>query len=178
MGNNPKDAERYIVAIGADHGGVELKKDLKALLEERGHEVRDLGTHGSESLHYPVFGALVASELAASRVDRGILICGTGIGMSIVANRFPGVRAALCHDLYTALMSRKHNDANCLVIGGRVVGQGLAREIVKVWLDTSFEGERHLQRLDIIQKVEQEILRTGGRSEGISPSPLGYANQD
>lgn len=178
MGNRPKDIKRCIIAMGADHGGIELKEDLKPLLRELGHEVRDLGPQGPEPVHYPVFAAQVSGQLVASRADRGILICGTGIGMSIVANRFPGVRAALCHDLYTALMSRKHNDANCLVMGGRVVGKGLAREIVKIWLDTPFEGERHLERLDLIQKVEQEILRIGGRSKAISPNPSRKANQE
>jgi ribose 5-phosphate isomerase B len=149
----------FVIAIGADHGGVELKEDLKPFLEELGHEVRDLGTHSTGSVHYPVFGSQVARELASARVDRGILICGTGIGMSIVANRFPGVRAALCHDQYTASMSRRHNDSNCLVLGGRILGKSLAREILKVWLDTPFDGDRHHERLDLIQKLEEEILR-------------------
>lgn len=127
-----------------------------------GHQVLDLGTHGQESVNYPYFAALVARRLHQGEADRGILICGTGIGMSIVANRFPGVRAALCHDLYTAIMSRKHNDANCLALGGRVLGKGLAKEIVRVWLETPFEGGRHELRLAQIRTLEEEIPDQGG----------------
>ncbi len=153
---------RYRIAIGADHGGFELKEELKRFLEEMGHQVQDLGTQGEESVHYPSFAALVARQLLGGQADRGILICGTGIGMSIVANRFPGVRAALCHDLYTAIMSRKHNDANCLALGGRVLGKGLAKEIVKLWLETPFEGGRHELRLAQIKELEKKIPDQGG----------------
>jgi len=152
---------KYVIAVGADHGGVDLKDDVKSFLGDLGHEVMDHGTHGAESVHYPVYGALVARAVASGRAHKGILVCGTGIGMSMVANRFPGVRAALCHDLYTALMSRRHNDANCLVLGGRLLGKGLAREMVKVWLETRFEGGRHSARLDQIQGLEKEILERG-----------------
>lgn len=148
---------RYRIAIGADHGGFELKEELKEFLRDLGHQVEDLGTHEEHSVHYPGFAASVARRLCQGEADRGILICGTGIGMSIVANRFPGVRAALCHDLYTAIMSRKHNDANCLALGGRVLGKGLAKEIVRVWLETPFEGGRHELRLAQIRELEKEI---------------------
>jgi ribose 5-phosphate isomerase B len=153
----------FVIAMGADHGGVELKEDLKPLLEGLGHEVRDLGSHGNEPVHYPIFGSKVSRGIVAGRADHATLICGTGVGMSIVANRFPGVRAALCQDLYTAVMSRRHNDANCLALGGRVIGKGLANEIVKVWLDTRFDGDRHQSRLDMIRELEQDLLRTGGK---------------
>lgn len=153
---------RYRIAIGADHGGFELKEELKKLLQEMGHVVQDLGTQGEQSVDYPGFAALVARKVCQGEADRGILICGTGIGMSIVANRFPGVRAALCHDLYTAIMSRKHNDANCLALGGRLLGKGLAKEIVKVWLETPFEGGRHELRLAQIRELETEIPDKGG----------------
>jgi len=153
---------RYRIAIGADHGGFELKEELKGFLREMGHQVQDLGTQGEESVHYPGFAVLVARQICQGEADRGILICGTGIGMSIVANRFPGVRAALCHDLYTAIMSRKHNDANCLVLGGRVLGKGLAKEMVRVWLETSFEGGRHELRLAQIRELEKQIPDQGG----------------
>jgi ribose 5-phosphate isomerase B len=152
---------KYIISMGADHGGVELKDDLKSFLRDLGHEIMDHGTHGTDSVHYPFYGAAVARTVASGRAERGILICGTGIGMSMVANRFPGVRAALCHDLYTTLMSRRHNDANCLVMGGRLLGKGLAREMVKAWLETPFEGGRHSLRLDQIEGLEQEILGRG-----------------
>jgi ribose 5-phosphate isomerase B len=148
---------RYRIAIGADHGGFELKEELKGFLLELGHQVQDFGTNGEESVNYPGFAAQVARQLSCGKADRGILICGTGIGMSIVANRFPGVRAALCHDLYTAIMSRKHNDANCLALGGRVLGKGLAREMVRVWLETPFEGGRHAIRLAQIRELEREV---------------------
>jgi ribose 5-phosphate isomerase B len=153
---------RYRIAIGADHGGFELKEELKGFLREMGHQVQDLGTHGEESVHYPGFAVLVARQISQGEADRGILICGTGIGMSIVANRFPGVRAALCHDLYTAIMSRKHNDANCLALGGRVLGKGLAKEMVRVWLETPFEGGRHELRLAQIRELEKQIPDKGG----------------
>ncbi len=153
---------RYRIAIGADHGGFELKEELKGFLLEMGHQVQDLGCYGQQSVNYPDFASLVARSLCNKEADRGILICGTGIGMSIVANRYPGVRAALCHDLYTAIMSRKHNDANCLALGGRLLGKGLAKEIVKVWLETPFEGGRHELRLAQIRELEKGISDQGG----------------
>ncbi len=154
---------KFRVSIGADHGGFELKEDLKPLIEELGHTVLDVGTHSSDSVHYPEFAARVARDIVSGTAERAILICGTGIGMSIVANRFRGVRAALCHDLYTATMSRRHNDANCLVLGGRVLGKGLAREMIRTWLDTPFEDGRHAARLTQIEELEQSILRNDGK---------------
>ncbi|HWP47104.1 MAG TPA: ribose 5-phosphate isomerase B [Candidatus Limnocylindrales bacterium] len=147
------------IAIGSDHAGFELKEEIKAYLKELGgHEVIDHGTYDTRSVDYPDFGIKVARSVARKEVDRGILICGTGIGMSIVAGRLKGVRAALCQDLYTARMSREHNDANILIMGGRVVGKGLAREMVKIWLSTEFEGGRHSKRLEKIEKLIEENM--------------------
>ena len=139
------------IAIGADHGGFELKQEVVAFLRTvKDVEVSDLGTTSKESVDYPDFGKKVAEAVTNGTADRGILICGTGIGMSITANRFPKVRAALCHDHFTAQMSRLHNDANILVLGERVIGKGVALEIVKTWLETEFEGGRHQLRLSKI----------------------------
>ncbi len=146
------------VAVGSDHGGYRLKEFVKGLLERWGHQVVDMGTHSEESVDYPQFAKAVAEAVVSGRVDRGVLVCGTGIGMSIVANRFPGVRAALCHDTYTARMSRLHNDANVLVLGGRVLGEGVVEEMLKVWLETPFEGGRHKRRLDKLSLLEKEIV--------------------
>ncbi len=146
------------LAIGCDHGGWELKEEiLKFLKGVANIEVVDYGAAGRDSVDYPDYGKKVSEAVASGRTDRGILICGTGIGMSIVANRYPKVRAALCHDNFTAKMSRLHNDANVLVMGERVIGKGVALEIVKTWLDTGFEGGRHRQRLDKIREIEQSI---------------------
>ena len=143
------------IAIGADHGGWELKKHLLDFLKKIGNiEVVDYGTSGPDSVDYPDYGRTVAEAVSNGTADRGILICGTGIGMSIVANRFPGVRAALCHDNFTARMSRLHNDAIVLVMGERVIGRGVALDMVKAWLETEFEGQRHLQRLQKIDAIK------------------------
>ncbi len=136
------------VIIGSDHAAFELKEKIKAFLVGKGIPVEDVGTSGTESVDYPDYGKQVASQVSAGRFPRGILLCGTGLGMSMVANRFPGVRAALCHDLFGAMMARKHNDANILVLGGRVTGDILAVEIVTAWLQTPFENGRHQNRLD------------------------------
>ena len=145
------------LAIGADHGGYVLKQEIVEFLKKIGNiEVVDHGTSGPESVDYPDYGKTVSEAVSNGSADRGILICGTGIGMSIVANRFPKVRAALCHDNFTARMSRLHNDANVLVMGERVIGRGVALDIVKAWLETEFEGSRHARRL---QKIEE--LRSG-----------------
>ncbi len=142
------------LAIGADHGGFELKKEIVGLLKKIGKiDVVDFGTSGPDSVDYPDYGAKVSEAVSKGEADRGILICGTGIGMSIVANRYPKVRAALCHDHFTAQMSRQHNDANVLVLGERVIGRGVACEIVKTWLETAFEGGRHQLRLEKIGKI-------------------------
>jgi ribose 5-phosphate isomerase B len=139
------------LAIGADHGGLELKQEVVHYLRSlQNIEVFDFGTATKDSVDYPDYGKKVSEAVTDGSVDRGILICGTGIGMSIVANRYPKVRAALCHDHFTALMSREHNDANVLVMGERVIGKGVALEIVKTWLETEFAGGRHQLRLNKI----------------------------
>ena len=140
------------VAIGSDHGGFELKELLKKTIEDMGHEVKDCGCNSPESTDYPLFAREVAQLVLSGAMERGVLICGTGIGMSMVANRYPGIRAALCHELYTARMSRAHNDANILCIGARVVGAGLAQEMVKIWMETPFEGGRHQRRLSLFNR--------------------------
>ena len=146
------------LAIGCDHGGWELKQEILAFLKNIANiQVADFGPAGKDSVDYPDFGAKVSEAVSKGTMDRGILICGTGIGMSIVANRYPGVRAALCHDHFTAQMSREHNDANVLVMGERVIGKGVAMEIVKTWLDTEFAGGRHQKRLDKITSIEKSI---------------------
>ncbi|MCP3676260.1 MAG: ribose 5-phosphate isomerase B [Deltaproteobacteria bacterium] len=143
------------IAIASDHAGRELKEDIKAFLSDRAIESVDMGTDGDESVDYPDYGIPVAEGVSSGRFEKGILICGTGIGMSIVANKFLGVRAALVNDLYSTSMAKEHNDANILVIGGRVVGKGLAREMVRVWLESVFEGGRHQRRLDKISGIEK-----------------------
>jgi ribose 5-phosphate isomerase B len=146
------------LAIGCDHGGWELKEEIAKFIKTiRNIELVDYGTAGRDSVDYPDYGAKVSDAVSKGAMDRGILICGTGIGMSIVANRYPNVRAALCHDHFTAQMSRLHNDANVLVMGERVIGKGVALEIVRTWLDTEFEGGRHQKRLDKIGEIEKSI---------------------
>jgi len=145
------------IAIGSDHAGFELKEIISQLLQEMGHEVIDMGTASNSSVDYPDFAETVSKAVSEGSVDRGILICGTGIGMSIVANKFKNVRAALCNDLFTAKMSRLHNDANVLAIGGRIVGKDLAKEIVNIWINTPFEGGRHLKRLEKITLIERKV---------------------
>jgi ribose 5-phosphate isomerase B len=149
------------IAIGSDHAGFGLKEDVLALLKGTGTEVIDCGTNTTASVDYPDFGEKVSRMVSAGEVDRGILICGTGIGMSMVANKFPNVRAALCNDLFSAKMSRLHNDANILVLGGRIIGKDLAAEIVRTWLDTAFEGDRHMRRLQKIKKIEDTVNGNG-----------------
>ena len=144
------------IAIGADHAGFRLKEFVKKLLEEKGFEVIDVGTYSEERCHYPEYAKKVAKMVSEGEVKRGILICGSGIGMSIVANKFKGVRAALCHNIYSAKYSRLHNNSNILCLGGRVTGEDLTREIVEVWLNTPFEGGRHEERLKLIEGIERE----------------------
>lgn len=146
-----------MIAIGSDHGGVKLKDFLVARLRSQGMEVEDLGTKGSDSVDYPDFGRLVALKVAKGEAERGVLLCTNGIGMSILANKFPGVRAALVHDLKGATMSREHNNSNILVLGGGVVDKSLAEQILEVWLQTPFAGGRHQRRLDKIAQVEREL---------------------
>ena len=147
------------IAIGSDHAGFRLKEFVKKLLRERGFEVIDVGTYSEERCHYPEYAKKVAQMVSNGEVPRGILVCGSGIGMSIVANKFKGVRAALCHNIYSAKFSRLHNDSNVLCLGGRVTGEDLTREIVETWLNTPFEGGRHSERLDIIAKIEEENFK-------------------
>lgn len=149
-----------MIAIGSDHGGVVLKEAIKGLLVERGLAVEDFGTSGQASVDYPDFGEKVSREVSTGKAELGILICGTGIGMSIVANKFPGVRAALINDEFTARMSKEHNNANIIVLGGRVVDVPEALRMVSTWLDTTFEAGRHQMRLDKIAQIEAE-LRNG-----------------
>jgi ribose 5-phosphate isomerase B len=146
-----------MIAIGSDHGGVELKEFLVQFLRARGAEVEDLGTQGNDSVDYPDYGAMVAMRVAKGEVDRGVLICTSGIGMAILANKFPGVRAALVHDLRGAQTSREHNDANILVLGGGVTDKPVAQRILEVWLETPFAGGRHQRRLDKITELEREL---------------------
>ena len=147
------------IGLACDHGGFELKEELKAFLKSSGLEAIDFGSFDETSVDYPDFGILLAQKVSKGELERGILICGTGIGMSIVANKFPGVRAALVNDLYSARCSREHNDSNILVIGGRVVGKELAKEIARVWLNTSFSGGRHKKRLEKIEALEKEEFK-------------------
>jgi len=144
-----------MIAIASDHGGFELKEDLKVFLEELDCQVNDLGTFNDGSVDYPDYGLDLSRRVASGEFEKGVLLCGTGIGMSIVANKVPGIRAALVSDVYSARMSAEHNDANILVIGGRVTGKGLAREMVKVWLEASFAGGRHQKRLEKIAELEK-----------------------
>jgi len=147
-----------LIAIGSDHAGLDLKTDVIALLKEFGHEFTDYGTDTPQSVDYPDFGEKVSVAVSAGKADRGILICGTGIGMSIVANKFRNVRAALCNDLFSAKMSRLHNNANILVMGGRIIGKDLAKEIVRTWIETAFDGGRHVNRLKKISLIEIKTL--------------------
>ena len=141
-----------MIALGCDHGGYEMMQEVKKHLEERGLEYKDFGCKGPESVDYPVYGKKVAEAIVNGECENGILICGTGIGISITANKFKGIRAALCTDCFTAEATRLHNDANILAMGGRVVGPGLALKIVDIFLDTPFSGdERHIRRINMIE---------------------------
>jgi ribose 5-phosphate isomerase B len=143
------------IAIGADHAGFALKQHLLATLTRLGHQIDDLGTHSSEPVDYPDICARVARAVVEHRAERGIVVGGSGQGEQMAANKVPGTRAALCNDLYTARMSRLHNDANVLSIGARIVACGLAEEVVTVWLSTGFEGGRHQRRIDQIAALER-----------------------
>ncbi len=147
------------VSIGSDHAGFELKGKLRDLLIRLGHEVRDEGTFGPESVDYPDAAGSVARRVQSGEADRGVLVCGTGIGMSIAANKFRGIRAAVCHDLETAVLSRGHNDANVLALSGRSTDQNLAFKMVEVWLTTDFLGDRHKRRVDKIRQIEADNFR-------------------
>jgi ribose 5-phosphate isomerase B len=140
------DSER--IAIAADHAGVDLKAALGDVLRERGYDVLDLGTNGPESVDYPDFAGKLAAALADGQASRGVLVCGTGIGISIAANRHPHIRAALCHNATDARLARQHNDANVLALGARTTGPEVARDCLETFLDTAFEGGRHQRRVD------------------------------
>ena len=146
-----------MLVIASDHGGLELKEEIKKLLQQRGIACEDLGTCNGDSVDYPDFGQLVARRVSDGSADSGILVCGTGIGMSIVANKFPRVRAALATDVFMATMAKEHNNANILVLGGRVLETPKALEMVTAWLDTAFAGGRHQARLDKISALEGEL---------------------
>ena len=141
------------IIIGSDHAAYPLKEKVKAYLTERGIKVEDVGTQSEASVDYPDFGKKVAEAVSKGNFEKVILLCGTGIGMSMVANRFPGVRAALCNDLFSAIMSRRHNNSNVLVLGGRVLGETLALEILNAWLETPFEGGRHQSRIEKFDRI-------------------------
>lgn len=144
------------ISIGADHAGFRLKQHVVEYVRSLGHDVDDRGTHSEASVDYPGICAEVGREVVEGRAERGIVIGGSGQGEQIAANKVPGVRAALCNELYTARMSREHNDANVLAMGGRIVAPGLADEIVKLWLETPFEGGRHKRRVDQIHAIEND----------------------
>lgn len=143
------------ITIGSDHGAVELKDAVKKVLAEFDIEVNDVGTFGSAAVDYPDIAEKVCADVVSGAADRGIVLCGTGIGISIAANKIKGIRCALCNDVFSARMSREHNDANVLALGGRVIGAGPAGEIVRTWIGTDFSnGERHRRRIDKISKLE------------------------
>lgn len=147
------------IGIASDHGGFDLKEEIRAYLLSLGHEPLDFGTFNENSVDYPDYGIVVAEKISKGELEKGILICGTGIGMSILANKFRGIRAALANDLFSARFSREHTDANILVIGGRIVGKELAREIVRTWLETPFAGGRHQRRLEKIDVLEKKNFK-------------------
>ncbi len=143
-----------MIALACDHSALEMKEMVMSLLKERGLPYRDFGTYSCDSCDYPVFAARAARAVAAGECERGIVMCGTGIGVSMAANKVPGIRCALCSEPYSAKLTRQHNDSNMLALGARVIGIELAREIVKTWLDTPFEGGRHARRIALLQKIE------------------------
>ncbi len=144
------------IAIGSDHAGFALKGEIISLIKSLGHEVEDVGCHCADSVDYPDYALPVCRKVVEGEADRGILICGTGIGMSIAANKIPGIRCALVHDTFSAKATREHNDANVLAMGERVIGPGLAQEIVRIFLETEFSGaERHQKRIDKMMRLEQ-----------------------
>lgn len=148
------------IAIGADHAGVDMKRDLAAILAQDGHEVTDLGTHSPAPVDYPDIAEAVGMALRNGQADRGILICGSGVGAAVAANKLPGIRAAVCHDCYTAKQAVEHDDVNLLCLGARIVGPALARELARTFLASSFSAEeRHLRRLAKIDGLEAKFLR-------------------
>lgn len=148
------------IAVGADHAGVEMKRDLSAYLAQQGHEVTDVGTYTAEAVDYPDIAEAVATAIRNGQADRGILVCGSGAGASVAASKFPGVRAAICHDPYTARQAVEHDDLNVLCLGARVIGPALARVVADLFLASAFSGdERHLRRLAKVDAIEQRFTR-------------------
>jgi ribose 5-phosphate isomerase B len=148
------------VAVGADHAGVEMKRDLAGTLAQQGHEILDLGTHSTAAVDYPDIAEAVATAVRNGQVDRGVIVCGSGAGVAVAASKFPGVRAAICHDCYTARQAVEHDDVNILCIGARVVGPALARTLAETFLAASFDAEeRHMRRLAKIDAIESRFAR-------------------
>ncbi len=147
------------IALTSDHGGYKLKETIKNLLKELKIEFIDFGTDSEKSVDYPDFALKAAESIMNGETDRGIFICGTGIGISIAANKVPGIRAALCYNIFAAEMSRRHNNANVLALGGRVTGDELAKAIVKTWIETTFDGERHEKRINKISEIEKKFKK-------------------
>jgi ribose 5-phosphate isomerase B len=143
-----------MIALACDHAALEMKNEIMKLLDEMGLTYKDFGTYEPVSCNYPIYGSRAAHAVASGECDRGILICGTGIGMSLVANKVPGIRCVVCSEPYSAQLSRMHNNSNILAFGARVIGPDLARMITRIWLETSFEGGRHQRRLDMITALE------------------------
>lgn len=143
------------VALGADHGGFELKETIRRHLETQGIEVQDFGTHSKDSVDYPKYGFAVGSAIIKEKADLGIVVCGTGLGISMAANKIPGIRAAVCSETFSARMAREHNNANILALGARVIGVGLALDIVDIFLKTEFIGGRHALRISLISDIER-----------------------
>ncbi len=154
-------SKQVVVALGTDHGGVDLKETLKTFLQENGYEVLDVGTHTKDSVDYPDIALKVAELVASGKACRGIVIDGAGIGSCMAANKVPGVRAALCYDYATAVNSREHNNANVLTLGAGLIGTNLAKQIVQTWLMTAFGGGRHARRVDKITAIEQRFSKDG-----------------
>ena len=145
-----------MIALGSDHVGYELKKEIMEYLDEKGIAYKDFGHYDSERADYPMYGEAVARAVASSEFEKGLIFCGTGVGISIAANKVNGIRAVVCSDCYTAKLSRLHNDSNILSLGARVVGTDLAKMIVEIWLETPYEGGRHQKRLDLISEIEKK----------------------
>ncbi len=154
-----RDSKIGKIVIASDHAGFELKESIRECLQGDGISIEDLGPDNSDRVDYPDYGIKLAKAVSDDENLNGIVICGTGIGMSIVVNRFPKVRGTLCSDVYTAKLCRQHNDSNVLILGGRVVGKGLAHEIVTTWLETPFEGGRHSERLKKIDHIENMLIK-------------------
>ena len=147
------------IALASDHGGYKLKETIKEFLKKENIEYIDFGAYSEESVDYPDFALKAAESIVKGETDRGIFICGTGIGISIAANKIPGIRAALCYNIFAAEMSRRHNNANVLALGGRVIGEELAKAIVKKWLETPFDGGRHERRINKISEIEKKFAK-------------------